>query len=421
MLQSNSFGAPQPGLKLLLALLIVFPSLSSCRALDPAARLSEARGLLQAGKAAEAAAILHELRDDRPGDYAVEYELARAEQAAGNPEAAIIAVASAVQADPTSLDARLLRGTILGDLGREEEALAELRQVIAGSPARPGVHRTMGLIHARAGRQQRASNQFEKELAINPADAIALTESGILYLSRGELPQAAERLERAVGIAPDSARTHRYLAEVLFRQARYEQGLELQRQAFRLDPHDVDLLLDHAKALHNYGHPDEARQILDAALAGATPDLRLYLETARQARVQLDNRRAIAALREAIVLDPALPDAWLDLGKLYRLEGEQAEALQHLQEAERLAPMNPLVCFHLGTSLEDADRDEEAMQMYRRALQLDPNNPMAHYALGRLLQRTGRRSEAEREFALHAEIMKRKGTGSERTGVASMD
>jgi tetratricopeptide (TPR) repeat protein len=421
MLQWNSFGARRPGLRLVLALLIVFPFLPSCSALGPAARLDEARGLLQAGKAAEAAAILHELRDDMPGDYAIEYELARAEQAAGNPEAAIIAVASAVQADPASLDARLLRGMILGDLGRDQEALAELRQVIAGAPARPGVHRTMGLIHARAGRQQRASNQFDKELEINPADAIALTESGILHLSRGELAQAADRLEQAVKVAPDSARAHRYLAEVLFRQARYEPGLELQRRAFRLHPRNLDLLLDHAKALHNYGHPDEARQLLDEALAAPTPDLRLYLEAARQAREQLDNRRAIAALREAILLNPTLPDGWLDLGKLYRLEGEQAEALLHLQEAERLAPMNPFVCFHLGTSLEDAGRDEEAMEMYRRALQLDPNNPMAHYALARLLQRAGRRAEAEREFALHAEIMKRKGKDHERTGVASMD
>jgi tetratricopeptide (TPR) repeat protein len=372
------------------------------------------RATTRSNTSAEAATILNDLRERTPGDYAIEYELARAEHEGGNPEAAISAVASAIQADPSSLDARLLRGIILGDLGRDQEALAELRQVVA-------VHRTMGLIHARAGRQQRASNQFEKELAINPADSIALTEAGVLYLSRGQIPQAADRLGRAVRVAPDSARAHRYLAEVMFRQALYEEGLQMQRRAWQLDPHDLDQLLDHARALHNYGYPDEARQRLEEALDRDVLDLRLYLEAARQAREQLDNRRAIEALKEAIALDRALPDAWLDLGKLLRLEGEHAEALLHLQEAERLAPMNPFVCFHLGTSLEDAGRDEEAMEMYRRALQVDSNNPMAHYALARLLMRAGRRAEAEREFALHAEIMKHKGTGSDQTGVASMD
>ena len=222
-------------------------------------------------------------------------------------------------------------------------------------------------------------------------------------------------------VAPDSAKAYRYLAEVLFRQGLYQEGLKVQRRAFQLDPHDLDQLLDHARALHNYGYPEEARQRLEEALGRGVPDVRLYLEAARQAREQLDNRRAIEALKKAIALDPALPDAWLDLGKLLRLNGEHVEALLHLQEAARLAPMNPFVCFHLGTSLEDAGRDEDAMEMYRRALQVDSNNPMAHYALGRLLMRAGRRAEAEQELALHAEIMKRKGIGSDRTGVASME
>ena len=132
-------------------LLFFLPILFSCKAIDPAVGLSEARRLLQAGKAAEAAAMLRDLREGTPGDYAIEYELARAEHEAGNPEAAAVAVAAAIQADPGSLDARLLRGIILGDLGRDQEALAELRQVVAGAPERPGVHRTMGLIHYKIG------------------------------------------------------------------------------------------------------------------------------------------------------------------------------------------------------------------------------------------------------------------------------
>ena len=119
----------------------------------------------------------------------------------------------------------------------------------------------MGRIHAGAGRPQRAINQFEKELAINPADGVALTSVGAIYFNSGQLSIAADRLRRAVAASPDSARAHSLLAEVLFRQSSYEEGLEHQSQALQLGRSDLGLLLNHARALHNYGHAEESAPV----------------------------------------------------------------------------------------------------------------------------------------------------------------
>ncbi len=238
---------PVPLACLILALILPF---TACHTADPAAQRLEAQRLREAGAAAESAAMLEGLLERSPGDFQLQYDLALAWHEAGDDERAIRVVSGAVAADPASQDARWLRGAVLADLGRDQEALAELRQVVAADPRRPSVHRIMGLVHLRAGRQQRATNQFEKELAVNPADPVALTESGILSLKAGNMPLAAERLQRAVQEAPDVARAHRFLAEVLFRLSRHDEGLAAQRRAFELDPSDVDLLLDHARALH---------------------------------------------------------------------------------------------------------------------------------------------------------------------------
>src|SRR6185503_9230021 len=113
-------------------------------------------------------------------------------------------------------------------LGRDEEALPELRLAVASDPNREGVHRRMGAIHARAGRLQQAVNQFEKELQVNPKDAETLTEVGIFDLQTGQITEAAERLESAVALAPKSPRARQYLAEVRFKQSRQQEGLDLQ-------------------------------------------------------------------------------------------------------------------------------------------------------------------------------------------------
>src|SRR5213594_1882073 len=102
------------------ALLLV----TRCAAPDPAAQLAEARRLRENDRPAEAAGILSRLVKSTPGDFSVRYELALALHAAGE----------AVAANRSSRDARLLRSDVLTALGRDDEALAELRQMVAADP-----------------------------------------------------------------------------------------------------------------------------------------------------------------------------------------------------------------------------------------------------------------------------------------------
>ena len=408
------------GRNLCLGLLLALSSSAlACGASSVSGRLEEARALRERGRTAEAAAILGGLARRRPEDATILHELARALHETDKDEEALRNVEAALGADPTLLQARVLRGTILGALGRDEEGLAELRKVVAADPKLLGVHRAMGVIHARAGRNGPAVNQFEKELSLNPEDPEVLVDLGAFYLQTGQIEQADDRLRRAVAHNPGSVRAHRYLAEVYFKQARRGEGLEEQRRAVALAPDDVDLLVTHARALNGYGHPDEALAVLRAALDRGLQDARLHVQLGLQLGDALDYQGSIEALRRAVALDPDLPEARLELAKTCLYLGRRDEARPELEAARRLAPTDPYAHFYLGTMLADDGKYEEAIDLFRRSLELDPLNPKAHYALGQALLRAGRHEEALAELAAHAAILKR--LREKQSGMATME
>jgi tetratricopeptide (TPR) repeat protein len=379
----------------------------ACGPPDLPAGLLKARQLRVAGHGSEAVALLTKLSQGASGDFSVQLELAGALHATGKEQEALNAVGAAIEIDPASLDTRSLRGEILSTLGRDDEALVELRQVVTRDPGRAGIHRTMGIVHARTGRMQQAVNQFEKELAINPADAPTLTEIGIFYQQSGRIPEAVDRLERAVAADPKSARAHRYLGEVRFKQLRMEDGLAEQRQALAIEPADIVLRVDHARALFNYGHPDESGRVLKEALDKGIRDASIEVEIGRQARERLDYDASVAAFGRAIAIDPTLAEAHSNLGKVFQLQGKDEEALAAFREAGRLAPTDPYTYFYIASILSARGEIDEAIGLYEKSLELDPRNPKAHYALGQALMRAGKRAAAQAEFDRHADIMKR--------------
>jgi tetratricopeptide (TPR) repeat protein len=365
--------------------------------------------------------ILDRLAARAPNDPKVLYRHAQALHASGHDDEALRQVTAALAADPSSLDAKVLRGTVLGALGRDEEGLAELRQVVQADQKRAGVHRAMALIHAAAGRHGQAVNQFEKELAQTPDDVETLTDLGVFYLQTAQYEQAADRLRRATTLPNATARAHRWYGELLIKQKKREEGMEEQGKALALAPDDIELLISHARALQEFGHPEDAAKVIQAAIDRGVNDPRLHVELGRQAREALAYDQAIAHYQKAIAIDATASEAHFDLAKVYLYMGKRPEARAEFEETHRLAPTDPYSPYYLANLLIDDGAYDDAIPLLRRALELDPLNPKAHYVLAQTLQRVGKTDEAQVEFARHTEILKRLRESRATTGPATME
>ncbi len=89
--------------------------------------------------------------------------------------------------------------------------------------------------------------------------------------------------------------------------------------------------------------------------------------------------------RAAILLNPKVAVAHVNLGLVLRAEHKHEEAASEYRTAIQLDPKDAAPHGNLGNVLRAEGKREEAASEYRAAIQLDPKNAEAHYNLGLLL------------------------------------
>ena len=113
---------------------------------------------------------------------------------------------------------------------------------------------------------------------------------------------------------------------------------------------------------------------------------------------------AIAAYRRALSLDPAHPDAHVNLGRLLHEAGDAAAAEPHYAAALAARPDDGTAAFNLGVALEDMGRLPEALLAYQKAVRIDPENADAHFNAATLAEKLGRPAEALRHLRTYRKL-----------------
>jgi len=94
-----------------------------------------------------------------------------------------------------------------------------------------------------------------------------------------------------------------------------------------------------------------------------------------------DHLRAMAFFRAAITHDPAMADAYTNLGVAQFMQHEFAEAVATLRQSLALRPDHPETLLNFGYSLWRINAIEEAATAFRHAIKTG-NLHLAHIALG---------------------------------------
>jgi tetratricopeptide (TPR) repeat protein len=118
-----------------------------------------------------------------------------------------------------------------------------------------------------------------------------------------------------------------------------------------------------------------------------------------------DAKAAREAYESAIAADPALVDAYVNLGSLLHETGQLAQAERVYRDAITACGNDPGLLYNLGVLLDDLNRKNDAMQAYESALRGDPDLADCHYNLALLCKALGKPREAIRHMAEYRRLI----------------
>lgn len=117
-----------------------------------------------------------------------------------------------------------------------------------------------------------------------------------------------------------------------------------------------------------------------------------------------DFEAAAASYRRALLFDPALVPALVNLANIHYERDELVEAEALYEKALRLDGDCFEACFNVGNIHHDLARYEDAVRAYRDALVINPAYPEAHFYLAVTLEKLGRSPEAKAHWRQYREL-----------------
>ncbi len=251
------------------------------------------------------------------------------------------------------LEAAALVGQCLLYLGNPREAERAFHFVLEHNPDQVDAHRGLAALYYDLGALLKAVDHLREVARLDPRDARPHRLMGLIAKDLDAKDQAADDYREALRRAPDGPQSQDVrveLAEVLVKQTRYGEALEVLERAAGAKPAEVRAL--RGECLWAQGRATEARSLLDEALAtyprhGGLLALRAKIHLAE------DEPEAAAALLERLLsLAPFDPAGLYQRAQAYEAVGKKAEAAEQRRRAQEIQDD-----FALMTALnQDADR-----------------------------------------------------------------
>ncbi len=245
-----------------------------------------------------------------------------------------------------SLWPRRSLASLLGRIGRTEEAEKILLEMLAADPRDTESRFELGMARALAGNCEAAVPEFRKVYEADPHRNEALYQIGKCLGRMGQTAEAQETLKRY--------------------QTEYQRATE-EALIAREVPH----------------------MIFDADQMAEAGDMKGALEKAKMA---VENAPSSARARAF-------------LGSLLLEAGRNQDALEQLRRATQLDPTDAIALSEVGRLLGLMGRYREALQYFERAVKADPQLPPPHQFLAILYDQMGRREDAARHKAIFEELI----------------
>ena len=286
-------------------------------------------------------------------------------------------------------------GAVLGQTGRQPEAVNANQEAVTLSPQDAEAHSNLGITLQELGRLDEAEVSYVQAIALNPDFADAHSNLGNMFKELGRLQEAEASYTQVIALKPDYAEAHSNLGVTLQELGRLDEAEVSYIQAIALKP-------DYAEAYSNLGNTLKELGRLEEAEASYAQAIALkpgYAEAHSNLGVTLQELgrldEAEVSYIQAIAFNPDFADAHSNLGNTLKELGRLEEAEASYTQALALKPDYAEAHINLGNTLQKLGRLDEAEVNYNQAIALGPDIAEAHSNLGNTLRILGKLDEAE--------------------------
>jgi tetratricopeptide (TPR) repeat protein len=218
--------------------------------------------------------------------------------------------------------------------GQRQEAVKMMREVIQQLPSAAS-HFNLGSMLYRHGDVDGARRELEAGLALAPRHYNGLSHLAQLELASGDTKRAAALYEKLVSLSPESTELTN-LGTAYLLVGRYADAARRFREALKLAPGSPSALLNLADAEFLVGRRQEAfalyRQVLEQVDRDPQPEKLLTVRAQALAHLHR-SPEAVAAVQEALRLDPESPYRAYEASLVVALVGDETSALWNARRA----------------------------------------------------------------------------------------
>lgn len=199
---------------------------------------------------------------------------------------------------------------------------------------------------------------------------------------QGRLDEAEAMYRQLLEISPEHTDVLYLLGMLALQRKSFDSAIDLLYKAVRLAPEAVAYEFTLAQALQDAGHPKEALEHYNAVLKKDDKLPEAYHNIGIIYRFENNPDEAKKMFRKAIELRPDFSSAYVNLALVERDGGNTDTALELLNQAIRSDSQNAEAYAQIAVTHRLAGRLEQAREYYEKALKLDGGNPIYWNGIG---------------------------------------
>uniref|UniRef100_A0AAY4DMD1 dolichyl-phosphate-mannose--protein mannosyltransferase n=1 Tax=Denticeps clupeoides TaxID=299321 RepID=A0AAY4DMD1_9TELE len=265
-----------------------------------------------------------------------------------------------IESCPDSSDLHNNYGVFLVDTGDSERAAVHYQHAVRLKPAHYVAMVNLGRLLRSANDNKEAESWYKRALQVTRKGDI-LTLLGALYYNTGRYEEALQVYREAVVLQPDSTEIYLALAQVLAMSGHSKEAEEMTTEIISKSSSCVECYRLLSAIYSKHGNHTQALDALDKALlqnpSDAAVRAELYFSKGNQLREMNQLDEAFESYKLAVELNPDQSQAWMNMGGIQHIKGDYSAARVYYKRALLLTPGSKL----LKENLAKLDRLEKKL------------------------------------------------------------